>query len=88
MRVLVQVGVGDHPSHVLAVEVVVGAVDVPHAPVGVVVAIGARAKVSVIPKRLGLPVVVVMAGMTNKMFNLVFVNGDYLKQFILTSAEQ
>ena len=68
MRVLVHVGVGDHPGHVLAVEVVVGAVDVPHAPVGVVVAVGARAKVAVIPERLGLPVVVVMA---NSILNVV-----------------
>ena len=52
MRVLVQVGVGDHPSHVLAVEVVVSAVDVPHTPVRVVVAVGARAKVAIIPERL------------------------------------
>ena len=73
MRVLVHVGVGDHPGHVLAVEVVVGAVDVPHAPVGVVVAVGARAEVAVIPERLSLPVVVVMAGVTNEMFILVFV---------------
>ena len=72
MRVLVQVGVGDHPSHVLAVEVVVGAVDVPHAPVGVVVAVGARAKVAVIPERLGLPMVVVMTSLTNEIFISVF----------------
>ena len=68
MRVLVQVGVGDHPGHILAVEVVVGAVDVPHAPVGVVVAVGARAKVSIIPEGIGVPVVVVMAGKANYMF--------------------
>ena len=71
MRVLVHVGVGDHPGHVLAVEVIVGAVDVPHAPVGVVVAVCARAKVAVIPERLGLPVVVVMAKVTNK-WNISF----------------
>ena len=40
-RILVEVGVGDHASDILAVEVVVGLVDVPGAPVGVVVAVGA-----------------------------------------------
>ena len=65
MRVLVQVGVGDHPGHVLAVEVIVCAVDVPHTPVRVVVAVGACTKVAVIPERLCVPVVVVMAEKVN-----------------------
>ena len=60
MRVLVHVGVGDHPGHVLAVEVVVGAVDVPHAPVGVVVAVGAGAEWPFRPEGRSLPVVVVV----------------------------
>ena len=67
MRVLVQVGVGDHPGHVLAVEVVVGAVDVPHTPVRVVVAVGARAKVAVIPEGLCVPMVVIVAGKAHYM---------------------
>ena len=61
MGVLVHIRVGDHPGDVLAVEVVVGAVDVPHAPVRVVVAVGACAERVVIPEGLCLPVIVVMA---------------------------
>ena len=44
------------------------AVDVPHTPVRVVVAVGARAKVSIIPEGIGVPVVVVMAGKANYMY--------------------
>ena len=61
MGVLVHIRVGDHPGDVLAVEVVVGAVDVPHAPVRVVVAVGACAEGVVIPEGLSLPVIVVVA---------------------------
>ena len=89
MWVLVQVGVGDHPCHILTVEVVVGAVDVPRTPVGVVVAVGARTKVAIIPERLSLPMIVVMAGKRKFKFNRSSrEKRSYLKQFILISAEQ
>ena len=58
--VLVEVGVGDHSSDVLAVEVVVGGVDVPDTPVGVVVAVGAGTERALSPERRGAPVVVVV----------------------------
>ena len=60
MPVLMEVRVGDHARDVLTVEVVVGGVDVPHAPVGVVVAVRARTEGAVIPQRWGAPVIVVM----------------------------
>ena len=58
--VLIEVGVGDHACDVLAVEVVVGGVDVPDAPVGVVVAVGAGAEGPRGPEGGRLPVLVVM----------------------------
>ena len=60
MGVLVHIRVGDHPGDVLAVEVVVGGVDVPDTPVGVVVAVGAGTERALSPERRGAPVVVVM----------------------------
>ena len=63
MSVLMKIRVGDHASDVLAVEIVVGDVDVPDAPVGVVVAVGARTEGAVIPQGRGAPVVFVMAEM-------------------------
>merc|ERR1719339_174401 len=60
MRVNLHVEVGDHPGHVLTVQVVVGAVDVPHTPVGVVVAVGACAEGPLGPQRGSAPVVVVV----------------------------
>ena len=61
VRVLVEIRVGDHARDVLAVEVVVGGVDVPDTPVRVVVAVGACAEGVVIPEGLSLPVMVVVA---------------------------
>ena len=61
VRVHAEIVVGHHARHVLAVEIVVGDVDVPHAPVGVVVAVGAGTERSSGPERGGLPVVLVMA---------------------------
>ena len=58
--VLIEVGVGDHSSDVLAVEVVVGGVDVPDTPVGVVVAVGAGTERALSPERRGAPVGVVV----------------------------
>ena len=60
MLVLIEVGVGDHACDVLAVEVVVGGVDVPDTPVGVVVAVGAGTERALSPERRGAPVVVVV----------------------------
>ena len=67
MRVSVEVGEGDHAGDVLAVEVVVGGVDVARAPVRVVVAVGARAEGPVLPQRRCRPVIVVMAGRYDTM---------------------
>ena len=67
MRVGVEVGEGDHAGDVLAVEVVVGGVDVARAPVRVVVAVGARAEGTVLPQRRCGPVIVVMAGRYDMM---------------------
>ena len=66
VRVGVEVGEGDHAGDVLAVEVVVGGVDVARAPVRVVVAVGARAEGPVLPQRRCRPVTVVMAGERTK----------------------
>ena len=66
MGVLVHIRVGDHPGDVLAVEVVVGGVDVARAPVRVVVTVGARAEGPVLPQRRCRPVTVVMAGERTK----------------------
>jgi len=52
--------VGHHPRHVLAVEIVVGDVDVPDTPVGVVVAVGAGTERTTSPTRLRPPVLVVV----------------------------
>ena len=60
MSVLMKIRVGDHASDVLAVEIVMGDVDVPDAPVGVVVAVGACTEGAVIPQGRGAPVVFVM----------------------------
>ena len=67
VRVGVEVGEGDHAGDVLAVEVVVGGVDVARAPVRVVVAVGARAEGTVLPQRRCRPVIVVMAGRYDTM---------------------
>ena len=67
VRVGVEVGEGDHAGDVLAVEVVVGGVDVARAPVRVVVAVGARAEGTVLPQRRCGPVIVVMAGRYDMM---------------------
>ena len=61
VRVDPEVVVGHHPRDVLAVEIVVGGVDVPDAPVGVVVAVGAGTESSPGPVGLSFPVVVVVA---------------------------
>ena len=60
MWVLVEIRVGDHARDVLAVEVVVGGVDVPDTPVRVVVAVGAGTERALSPERRGAPVVVVV----------------------------
>ena len=62
--VLIEIRICDHARHVLAVEVVVGGVDVPHTPVRVVVAVGAGTERAPAPQRGGLPVVLVVAGNT------------------------
>merc|ERR1719209_833406 len=61
VRVNPQIEVGHHTSDVLAIKVVVGLVDVSHAPVGVVVAVGASAEGSLRPLGFRLPMVVVVA---------------------------
>ena len=60
-RINVDVEVGDHASDILAVEIVVGGVDVPDTPVGVVVTVSAGTEGTLSPERCSLPVVVVMA---------------------------
>ena len=67
VSVLIEIRICDHASHVLAVEVVVGGVDVARAPVRVVVAVGARAEGTVLPQRRCCPVIVVMAGRYDMM---------------------
>ena len=61
VRVLVEIRVGDHARDVLAVEVVVGGVDVPDTPVRVVVAVGAGTEGASSPHRGRLPVVLIVA---------------------------
>ena len=61
VRILVEVRVSYHASDVLAVKVVVGHVDIPDTPVGVVVAVGAGTKRSLSPERGSCPMMVVMA---------------------------
>ena len=61
MWVLIEIRVGDHARDVLAVEVVVGGVDVPDTPVRVVVAVGAGTERASSPQRGGLPVVLIVA---------------------------
>ena len=61
MSVLMKIRVGDHASDVLAVEIVVGHVDIPGAPVGVVVAVGARTEGAIIPQGWRTPMVLIMA---------------------------
>ena len=86
MLILIEVGVGDHACDVLAVEVVVGGVDVPDAPVGVVIAVGAGTERSLSPDRRSAPVIVVVTEMIK--IDVKSPNDLYLKQFILTSAMQ
>ena len=45
-----EVKVGNHPSDILAVKIVVSSVDVPNAPIGVVVAVGAGTEGSFSPQ--------------------------------------
>ena len=41
VRVNRQVKIGHHTSHIFTIEIVSGGIDVPHTPVGIVVAVGA-----------------------------------------------
>jgi hypothetical protein len=41
VRVNCQVKIGHHSSHIFTIEIVSGGIDVPHTPVGIVVAVGA-----------------------------------------------
>ena len=67
VAILIEIRVGDHTSHVLAVEIVVGGVDVPDTPVRVVVAVGAGTERPSGPHRGGLPVVLIVAGNTRQL---------------------
>jgi len=73
MSDLMKIRVGDHASDVLAVEIVVGDIDVPDAPVGVVVAVGARTEGAVIPQGRGAPVVLVMAEAVHSNIRLTMI---------------
>ena len=59
--ILVDIRVSYHACDILAVEVVVGHVDIPNTPVGVIVAVGAGTKRSLSPERGSCPMIVVMA---------------------------
>ena len=59
--VSVDVEVSDHASDILAVEVVLGTVDVSDAPVGVVIAVSTGTEWTISPQWSSFPVVIVMA---------------------------
>jgi len=61
MRIHSEVEVSHHSSDILAVQVVVSSINIPHAPVGVVVTIRTSTEGSIRPFRIILPMVVVMA---------------------------
>ena len=50
-RIYSKIKISDHASDILAVEIVVGGVDVPDTPVGVIVTVGAGAKGPLRPHR-------------------------------------
>merc|ERR1719228_1488817 len=56
-----KIEVGDHARNILAVEIVVGAIYVTDAPVGVIIAICAGTEWSASPLRLSFPMTVIMA---------------------------
>ena len=60
-RIYSEIKIGDHACDILAVEIVVGGVDIPDTPVGVVVTVGAGAEGPFCPHRGGLPVIIVVA---------------------------
>ena len=67
-RINPEVKVGDHASDILAVKIVVGGVDVPDTPVGVVVTVSAGTEGTLSPEGCSLPVGVVMARMGRNMY--------------------
>ena len=61
MRVNSEVKVGHHAGDIFTIQIVVGSIDVPHTPIGVVVTVCAGAEWSFSPQRGSSPVVIVMA---------------------------
>ena len=64
-----EIKIGDHACDILAVEIVVGGVDIPDTPVGVVVTVGAGAKRSLGPKWRSFPMIVIVTEIRTESIN-------------------